>query len=147
MGTIITKIWTDDRELEERRRSQQRQTELIIRDLYNGKMPTADEFLRLIAKMADDFNTLEWQSYTAIDNLSERMERLENKQRIMVAAPDIDMLRERSKQKALRLRSKLGLEEDPMKVDGFGKIRGLLKKYANDSEDPVEFLRKAREEG
>jgi hypothetical protein len=146
MGTIITKTWVEDRELEEIARHQQRETNLIIRDLYNGKMPTADEFLRLIAKLADDLNRLQQQSYTALDDLSERLERLEYKERARISVPNLQTLREQSKQRALDLRAKLGLTEDPMKVDGFGKIRGLLKKYAHESEDPVEFLKQAREE-
>jgi hypothetical protein len=62
------------------------------------------------------------------------------------SAADIQRLRTQSREKALKLRSRLGLKEDPMKVDGFAKIRGLLGKYAKENEDPTEFLRRPREE-
>lgn len=62
------------------------------------------------------------------------------------SAADIQRLRTQSREKALKLRSRLGLKEDPMKVDGFAKIRGLLGKYAEENEDPIEFLRRSREE-
>jgi hypothetical protein len=61
-------------------------------------------------------------------------------------AADIQRLRAQSRERALRLRSALALKDDPMKVDGFAKIRGLLGKYAEKNEDPTEFLRRSREE-
>jgi hypothetical protein len=61
-------------------------------------------------------------------------------------ASGLDGLKQNSRERAVRLRTKLGLKEDPMKVDGFSKIRGLLRNYADKNENSVQFLGRDRED-
>jgi hypothetical protein len=146
MGTYLTRIWREDREIEEAIYERPHDRAAHIFELTHGRMPTADEFLDIIENMSSELEELRLgyqDDHFAIEKLCESLGKPHEWVR---NSPDIDRLREQSRSRAIKLRSKLGLTEDPMQVDGFAKIRGLLGKYANESENPVEFLRKAREE-
>ena len=54
-------------------------------------------------------------------------------------------LEDRTKDRANRIRKSLGLDEDPTKVDGFGKIVGILADVGGD-ENAVELLHRYRDE-
>lgn len=146
MGTMIANPWPGDRQIEELMQIQQQQAALAILDFTRGKMPTADEFLKLITELTSEMSFLHNESHEnreVIAELSDKLAKLEGTHKLR---QDTNALRRQSRDKAARLRAKLGLKEDPKTVDGFAKIRGLLKKYANEDEDAVEFLRKGREE-
>jgi hypothetical protein len=63
-----------------------------------------------------------------------------------ISASELTELQEKSRKRALELRSKLGLTDDPMQIDGFQEIKGILKPYSRPSEDAVELLNETREE-
>jgi hypothetical protein len=58
----------------------------------------------------------------------------------------INELQEKSRKRALALRKRIGLTDDPMKIDGFNEIKGILKPYSRVNEDSVDVLDEAREE-
>jgi len=147
MGTIITKPWVEDKEIEKYLRGGLRQVGVQIHDVSRGRMPTADEFLKMVRGLTIELNNsrLELRSNRVIiRSLSKRIERLEEEKGMVFAG--LDGMKEHSRNRALKLRSKLGLREDPKKVDGFAKIRGLLKNYAEKNEDSVRFLGRDRED-
>lgn len=147
MGTIITKPWREDKEIEKNLGGELREVGIQIHDLSRGRMPTADEFLKMIRGLTIELHKsrLELSSNrVTIRSLSRRIERLEE-EKAMVSA-GLDSMKENSRNRALKLRSKLGLRDDPKKVDGFAKIRGLLRNYAEKNEDSVRFLGRDRED-
>ena len=148
MGTYFTQVWRSDREIEafyaKPPPPPSRGTHIF--ELTHGRMPTADEFLEIIEDMSAELEALHQHFHDDHFVLERLCESMGKPMEWMHVPAEIDRLREQSKNRALRLRAQLGLKEDPATVDGFAKIRGLLKKYVSESEDPVEFLRKAREE-
>jgi hypothetical protein len=146
MDTIVTKPWREDRQIEELLRGESQET-LYVRELVLDRKPTIDECFDLIRNLTTELRRLHRELHSnqiEVETLFERMEKLEQQE--TRGAPEIQRLSSQSRERALKLRSRLGLKGDPMKVDGFAKIRGLLGKYAEENEDPIEFLRRSREE-
>jgi hypothetical protein len=110
-------------------------------------MPTADEFLKMIKGLTIELHKSRRELFldrVTIRAMSRRIKRLEEEKSLK--ASGLDGLKQNSRERAVRLRTKLGLKEDPMKVDGFSKIRGLLRNYADKNENSVQFLGRDRED-